>query len=108
MKYLKLFEEFVKQDVSQFELEEFVNKFDLTDKDEYDKTLKTKINDIIKMVKKGKSIQEISSKYSDIKQIINDANDFYKQDLIQRSLPMGDLQSPNPEIPTVNIKWGQQ
>ena len=108
MKYLKLFEEFVKQDVSQFELEEFVNKFDLTDKDEYDKTLKTKINDIIKMVKKGKSIQEISSKYSNIKQIINDAHDFYKQDLIQRSLPMGDLQSPNPEIPTVNIKWGQQ
>ena len=107
MKYVKLFEQFVSQDVSDTELEEFVNKFDLTDKDSYDKTLKTKINDIIKMFKKGKSISEITTKYADIKQIINDAHNFYKQDLIQRSLPMGDLQSPNPEIPTVNIKWGQ-
>lgn len=108
MKHIKLFEQFISEDITQLELEDFVNKFDLTDKDEYDKTLKNNVNDIIKMFKKGKSIADIVSKHNNIKEIMADAYSFYAKEILRLALPQGDLQSPTPEIPTINITWGQQ
>ena len=104
MQYIKIFEQFIGKDVTQVELEDFVNKFDLIDKDEYDKTLKNNINDIIKLFKKEKSVADIVSKYNNLRQIMSDADDFYAKEVLRLSLPQGDLQSSNPQIPTIDIK----
>lgn len=104
MSGFKLFEQFL--DV--IALQDFVDKFDLTDKDGYDSDLKKSIVDVINSYKNGNSVEDIQKEFPNLEEIIANANKAYNEEMIRLALPQGDLQSSSPDLPKVNINWGKE